>query len=142
MQEEIHRCANRWIAAPLLARFARAGSSPYRWRARSSELSTQRVRPFGPSVILPGSTQAQDGHIISFTNFAQGGVAEFPPGRGSHGGRWAVWMATWTDPSMAHLITDFDDALALAAAGQLTIVRAPEADFRCPILPGNAHGTR
>jgi hypothetical protein len=62
-------------------------------------------------------------------------VAQFAPGGGSHGGRWAVWMATWNDPADAHLITDFDTVLSLAAAGELTLVRAPEADFRCPILP-------
>jgi hypothetical protein len=73
--------------------------------------------------------------IISFTNFEQGGVAKFAPGPGSHGGRWAVTMATWTDPAEARLVTDYDEALALAAAGDLTLVRAPEADFRCPILP-------
>ena len=74
--------------------------------------------------------------IVAFTNFDQGGVAQYAPGRGSHGGRWAVWMATWTDPADAHLVTDYDTVLALADAGAITLVRAPEADFRCPILPG------
>ena len=73
--------------------------------------------------------------IVAFTNFDQGGVAKYPPGKGSHGGRWAVWMATWVDPSAAHLLTDFDDVVALVEADQLTIVRVPEADFRCPIIP-------
>lgn len=73
--------------------------------------------------------------IISFTNFDQGGVAKFAPGRGSHGGRWAVTSATWNDPADAHLVTSYAEALALEAAGDLTLVRVPEADFRCPILP-------
>ena len=73
--------------------------------------------------------------IISFTNFDQGGVAKYAPGRGSHGGRWAVWTATWVDPADAHLVTHFDAILALAAAGEVTLARAEEADFRCPILP-------
>jgi hypothetical protein len=73
--------------------------------------------------------------IVAFTNFDQGGVARFAPGDGSHGGRWQVWMATWVDPSEARLVTDFDDVLALVAAGDLTLVRAEEADFRCPVLP-------
>jgi hypothetical protein len=78
--------------------------------------------------------------IISFTNFEQGGVARFAPGRGSHGGRWAVTMATWVDPAQAHLVTDYDEALALAAAGLITLERAPEADFRCPVLPARGNG--
>ena len=73
--------------------------------------------------------------IISFTNFEQGGVAQFAPGAGSHGGRWAVTMATWVDPADARLVTDYDEILALADAGEITLVRAPDADFRCPILP-------
>jgi hypothetical protein len=73
--------------------------------------------------------------IISFTNFTQGGVAEFAPGPGSHGGRWQVWAATWVNPADAHLLTDFDDVMALVDAGEITLERVPEADFRCPILP-------
>ena len=132
----------RWIAAPLLAAsLALLVALPVAGKEFGTVYAEgQAYRTFGnPARVDPGTGRD---NIISFTNFEQGGVAENPPGRGSHGGRWAVWMATWTDPSMAHLITDFDDAQALAAAGQLTIVRAPEADFRCPILPGNAHGTR
>jgi hypothetical protein len=90
-------------------------------------------RTFGtPARVDPGTGTDP---IISFTNFDQGGVAKFPPGHRSHGGRWAVTMATWTDPAEARLVTDYDEALALAAAGDLALVRAPEADFRCPILP-------
>jgi hypothetical protein len=90
-------------------------------------------RTFGnPARVDPGTGTDP---IISFTNFEQGGVAQFAPGAGSHGGRWAVTMATWNDPAEARLVTDYDEALALAAAGDITLVRAPEADFRCPILP-------
>jgi hypothetical protein len=80
--------------------------------------------------------------IISFTNFEQGGVAKFAPGQGSHGGRWAVTRATWVNPAQAHLVTDYDDVLALAADGLITLERAPEADFRCPILPARGNGHR
>jgi hypothetical protein len=93
-------------------------------------------RTFGvPARVDPGTGTDP---IISFTNFTQGGVARFAPGQDSHGGRWMVFTATWTDPANAHLVTDYDEALALEAAGELTIVRAPDADFRCPLLPGNA----
>ena len=73
--------------------------------------------------------------IIAFSNFDQGGVAEFAPGEGSHGGRWQVWVATWVDVGDAHLLTDFDDVIALVDAGEITLQRMPGADFRCPILP-------
>ena len=75
--------------------------------------------------------------IIAFTNFDQGGVALHAPGQGSHGGRWAVTMATWNDAADARLITSYAEILELEGPGdgQITLVRAPDADFRCPILP-------
>jgi hypothetical protein len=78
--------------------------------------------------------------IIAFTNFDQGGVAKHAPGPGSHGGRWAVWLATWVDPSDARLVTHFDEILALADAGAVMLERVEEADFRCPILPAGRPG--
>jgi hypothetical protein len=87
-----------------------------------------------PARVDPGTGRDP---IISFTNFDQGGVALSAPGRGSHGGRWAVTMATWNDPADARLITSYEQILALEGPGdgQITLVRAPDADFRCPILP-------
>lgn len=138
----IDHMRTRLIAAPILAAslLAVAAAAP----ASAKEFGTVYVdgsayRTFGvPARVDPGTGRDP---IISFTNFTQGGVAQHAPGDGSHGGRWAVFMATWTNPANAHLVTDYNDALALAAAGQLTIVRAPNADFRCPLLPGNANGT-
>jgi len=90
-------------------------------------------RTFGnPARVDPGTGTDP---IVAFTNFDQGGVAQYAPGQGSHGGRWAVWLATWVEPADAHLLTDFDDVIALVDDGDLVLVRAPDADFRCPILP-------
>lgn len=125
----------RWMAAPLLgALLALALALPVAGKEFGTVYAEgDAYRTFGtPARVDPGTGTD---NIISFTNFMQGGVAEFAPGQGSHGGRWAVWMATWNDPADAHLLTDFDDVVALVDAGDITLVRAPEADFRCPILP-------
>jgi hypothetical protein len=96
----------------------------------------EAYRTFGaPARVDPGTGTDP---IIAFST--QGGVAKHAPGPGSHGGRWAVWVATWVDPADAHLVTDFDDALALRDAGVITLERAEEADFRCPILPAGRPG--
>lgn len=103
-------------------------------------------RTFGnPARVDPGTGTDP---IVSFTNFQQGGVAQFAPGDGSpsdprdgaHGGRWAVWTATWNDPAEARLITDYEEIILLAGAGDLTLERVEEADFRCPILPAGRPG--
>ena len=44
-------------------------------------------------------------------------------------------MATWNDLEDARLVTSYEEVVELEEAGDLTLVRAPEADFRCPILP-------
>jgi hypothetical protein len=93
----------------------------------------EAFRTFGnPARVDPGTGTDP---IIAFSNFDQGGVAKYAPGRGSHGGRWMVWVATWVDPGDAHLLTDFDDVMALVDAGEIALQRMPAADFRCPILP-------
>jgi hypothetical protein len=93
----------------------------------------QAYRTFGTPANVPAGTGTDP--IVSFTNFDQGGVARFAPGRGSHGGRWQVWMGTWTDVSDAHLLTSWDAVMTEVGAGNLMLERAPDADFRCPILP-------
>jgi len=90
-------------------------------------------RTFGVSARVDPGTGTDP--IIAFSNFDQGGVAQFAPGQGSHGGRWMVWVATWVDVGDAHLLTDFDDVMALVGSGDITLERMPDADFRCPILP-------
>jgi len=93
----------------------------------------EAFRTFGNAARVDPGTGTDP--IIAFSNFDQGGVAKYAPGRGSHGGRWMVWVATWVDPGDAHLLTDFDDVMALVNTGEITLVRMPAADFRCPILP-------
>ena len=90
-------------------------------------------RTFGTPATVAAGTGTDP--IIAFSNFDQGGVAQFAPGEGSRGGRWQVWVATWVDVGDAHLLTDFDDVIALVDAGEITLQRMPGADFRCPILP-------
>lgn len=94
-------------------------------------------RTFGnPARVDPGTGTDP---IYTFTNSSnpdQLSVARYAPGQGSHGGRWAVYHATWVDPGDAHtLITDFHTLLSYANQGLLTVVRDEAADFRCPILP-------
>ncbi len=83
----------------------------------------------GPAPIpSPSSTNS--------TNTDQFGVAEFAPGSptGHHGGRWAVYTATWTTGNSSTLVTSWSQLESLAASGQLTLTRNPAADFRCPVL--------
>ena len=94
-------------------------------------------RVFGNKANVPDGTGTDP--LATFTNSAnasQIGVTEFAPGTiGHHGGRWAVYRATWTasgDPS--ELVTSWSELQGYVAFGALILERAAAADFRCPVL--------
>jgi hypothetical protein len=96
----------------------------------------QVFRTFGTAATVPAGTGTDP--IFTFensTNADQFSVAQFAPGDGSHGGRWAVYHVTWTTGDPSTLITSYDQLKMFEDTGELTIVRDEAADFRCPILP-------
>jgi hypothetical protein len=94
-------------------------------------------RVFGNAANVPDGTGTDP--FATFTNSTnpdQLGVAEFAPGSptGHHGGRWAVYRATWTSGDASTLITSWAELQSYVASGELTLVRDAAADFRCPVL--------
>jgi hypothetical protein len=95
-------------------------------------------RVFGNKANVPDGTGTDPFAI--FTNSENGdqlGVAEFGPGSptGHHGGRWAVYRATWTETGDAStLVTSWDALQMYVDSGELMLVRDAPADFRCPVL--------
>jgi hypothetical protein len=97
----------------------------------------QTFRTFGtPAAVDPGTGTDPIYPFENSTNPDQLSVARYAPGPGSHGGRWAVFHSTWSDPADAGLlVTDYETLAAYVAEGRLVVVRDEAADFRCPILP-------
>src|SRR5919201_1603766 len=62
------------------------------------------------------------------------GIAGVAPGDGPyHGGSWQVYLVTFNSGVTPYLL-DSDEAVAAAqSAGDVTVTRSPDADFRCPI---------
>jgi hypothetical protein len=94
-------------------------------------------RTFGNPANVPDGTGTDPFAI--FTNSSrddQFGVARFAPGSatGHHGGRWAVYRATWTTGDASTLVTSWDELVQLETLGQLRLTRDAGADFRCPVL--------
>ena len=94
-------------------------------------------RVFGNAANVPDGTGTDP--LATFTNSTnadQKGVAEFAPGSptGHHGGRWAVYRATWTSGDASTLVTSWSQLETLVANGDLILVRDAAADFRCPVL--------
>jgi len=97
----------------------------------------QIYRVFGNAAHVPDGTGTDPfATFTNSTNTAQKGVAEFAPGSptGHHGGRWAVYRATWTSGDPATLVTSWSQLEALVSSGQISLVRDAAADFRCPVL--------
>src|SRR4029450_90734 len=67
-------------------------------------------RVFGNEANVPDGTGTDPfATFTNSTNADQRGVAEFAPGSptGHHGGRWAVYRATWVSGNSSELITSW-----------------------------------
>jgi hypothetical protein len=73
-------------------------------------------------------------NLYAFPNGEQMAITAVAPGDSEyHGGQWALHLVTWgTDP---YPLTSEDEVLTAADAGDITIERVPENDFKCPIQP-------
>jgi hypothetical protein len=79
--------------------------------------------------------------LYMVTNGAPGqlGIAGVGPGDGPfHGGAWAVWLVTFKAGVTPYLLTSDEAVMAAVDAGDVTVVRAPDMDNRCPVLPSHA----
>jgi hypothetical protein len=87
-----------------------------------------------PSPIAPGSGTDP---FYKVTNGASGqlGIAGVAPGDGSyHGGSWQVWLVTFEPGVTPYLLTSDEAVSAARDAGDATVTRAGDADFRCPVV--------
>jgi len=121
------------MAVSVLAGTAAAAGQPF----GAVYIHDQVYRVFGNAANVPDGAGTDP--FAKFTNSAaanQLGVAEFGPGDpgDSHGGRWAVYQATWTNGDPSTLVTSWDQLEALSQSGDLTLTRTPAANFRCPVL--------
>ena len=62
-------------------------------------------------------------------------IAVAPGDAGYHGGAWAVSLVTFNAGVTPYLLTSDETVLAAAAAGDVTVTRAPALDNRCPVQP-------
>jgi hypothetical protein len=97
----------------------------------------QVYRVFGNDANVPDGTGTDPfATFTNSTNTDQKGVAQFAPGSptGHHGGRWAVYRATWTSGDSSTLVTSWSELQSYVTSGALSLVRDAAADFRCPVL--------
>src|ERR687891_986652 len=72
----------------------------------------ETYRTFGnPARVDPGTGTDPIYTFENSTNPDQLSVAQFAPGEGSHGGRWAVFHVTWISGDPSTLITSYEELL-------------------------------
>ena len=84
-----------------------------------------------PAHVAPGSGRDP---FFKVTNGVadQLGIAGVAPGDGPyHGGDWEVFTVTFN--VTPYLLTSDEAVMQAELAGDVTVTRAPDADFRCPI---------
>jgi hypothetical protein len=86
--------------------------------------------------IVPPAEMTKEGVDDLYAIPNQLAVTAVAPGDpGYHGGKWAFHSVSWNEGVTPYLLTSADAVLAAAAAGDITITRVPENDFKCPIQP-------
>lgn len=90
------------------------------------------------TVVPPASTpnEGRD-NFYAFPGAAASGqkgvVAVIPGDSGYHGGHWKFFAVTFNQGVTPYLLTSEDAILAAEQAGDVTVTRIVENDFRCPI---------
>jgi len=95
------------------------------------------------TVVPPSQMPAGTGldPFYEVTNGATGqlGIAGVGPGDAGayHGGSWQVWTVTFNTGVTPYLVTSASAVAAAEAAGDVSVTRVGDADFRCPITEQN-----
>jgi hypothetical protein len=90
------------------------------------------------TVVTPSPLAAGSGTdpFYKVTNGAPGqlGIAGVAPGDGLyHGGSWQVYLVSFNPGVTPYLLTSDEAVFAARDAGDATVTRAGDADFRCPV---------
>ena len=87
-----------------------------------------------PAPIAPGSG-TDPFYKVSNGAAGQLGIAGVAPGDGPyHGGSWQVYLVTFNPGVTAYLLISDEAVIAARDAGDVTVTRAGNADFRCPVV--------
>jgi hypothetical protein len=91
------------------------------------------------TVVTPSPIAAGSGTdpFYNVTDGAAGqlGIAGVAPGDGPyHGGSWQVYLVTFNPAVTPYLLTSDEAVIAAKGAGDVTVTRAGDADFRCPVV--------
>ena len=86
--------------------------------------------------VVPPAAMPFEGRDDLYLVPEQPAVAAVAPGDTDyHGGKWAVHLVDWNMNVETYPLTSEAEVLAAQDAGDITITRMAENDFKCPIQP-------
>ncbi|HET6919003.1 MAG TPA: hypothetical protein VFI46_06005 [Jiangellaceae bacterium] len=112
---------------------AHADTPPFVFPDSCCYLDGEVVRTVVPPAATPDAGRDNFYAVMGGVEEQKGVVGVGPGSTGYHGGDWKFFAVTWNvEP---YLLTSESAVLAAAAAGDVTITRVAENDFKCPIQP-------
>jgi hypothetical protein len=109
----------------------RAGTPPFVFPDGCCYYQGEVVRTVVPPAATPQAGRDNFYGIAGGVAGQKGVVAVAPGDIGYHGGQWKFFGVTWN--VTPYLLTSEAAVLAAHAAGDVTVTRDPDADFKCPI---------
>jgi hypothetical protein len=121
------------LAVLALPATAQADTPPFVFPDGCCYLDGAMIRTVVPPAAAPNAGRDDFYAVMGGVAEQKGVVAVGPGSAGYHGGDWKFFAVTWNvEP---YLLTSADAVLAAEAAGDVTITRVAENDFKCPIQP-------
>jgi hypothetical protein len=121
------------LAVLALLATAQADTPPFVFPDGCCYLDGGVVRTVVPPAAAPNAGRDDFYAVMGGVADQKGVVAVGPGSADYHGGDWKFFAVTWNvEP---YLLTSADAVLAAEAAGDVTITRVADNDFKCPIQP-------
>jgi hypothetical protein len=121
------------LAVLALLATAQADTPPFVFPDGCCYLDGGVVRTVVPPAAAPNAGRDDFYAVMGGVAEQKGVVAVGPGSADYHGGDWKFFAVTWNvEP---YLLTSADAVLAAGAAGDVTITRVADNDFKCPIQP-------
>jgi hypothetical protein len=121
------------LAVLALLATAQADTPPFVFPDGCCYLDGGVVRTVVPPAATPNAGRDDFYAVMGGVAEQKGVVAVGPGSADYHGGDWKFFAVMWN--VQPYLLTSADAVLAAEAAGDVTITRVADNDFKCPIQP-------
>ena len=134
----MRRITKALITTAAVIPLALLGTVPAQADSGNAKVSFGQLLYNGETVrtIVTPTSQPGQGVDALYVVPDQMAITSVVPGKGYHGGRWAVHVVSWNAHASYPLESE-SDVMDAKSAGDVTVTRMPGADFVCPVQVNN-----